>query len=215
MTKSATKLRLVNGSVSDEIKSEGHRTNLHGIESWLKLHRVIPSDSELLSYSDMSRWRKAGAETAFASGIAIFEDGFHIGRQAFVTKSIAALFPELKFRNWVERRNHLQLIGVPVAEWFDVKSVGYEIIEPFYRFGEESLLGLGLTAQLRAMAEALDRAGYATQRFTSAVRSDGRRAFFDDFGSDLGEPDSTPSTNAVDCLRDFERGLLRNQSTRI
>jgi hypothetical protein len=154
----------------------------------------MPPDATLLGYEDKTEWARAGSETYLCRGFARYQHNDHKCTVHFVVKALVGMFPLEQEKNWARRRKLLQSLGIPVSHWFC--HFDALILEPYYEYGEESFVQLGLVEDLGPIGAILDRNGFVTLNFIADLRSDGVSLYYTDFGSDLGEPGTHPCDHA-------------------
>jgi hypothetical protein len=185
-------IKVVDKGASSEITRQGYELSLNGIKKWLIEKNILGPNDRLLSYTDLSPWRRAGGETFYTD----FQIITNEKRSHIVIKSIVTLFPERSLRDWARRRNTLAENGIPVSNWYWHGEA--TIIEDFYKYPAReranfrSLLWIGFK---------LDSLGFQTLNFIDDIRADEEgNPYFIDFGFDLGEPSGIKTDSAMKCL---------------
>lgn len=194
-------LIVLSSGASTEAVREGFPLTLEGLTRWLKSKNVIPSDSRLLSYTDLDAWHRAGGETYQATfAIGWIENGL-VSSNRVRLKALVTLNGELALEIWTRRRRLLHAKGVPVSRWF---SWGDALIIEQYYPGDYT--STRQRQQLGEIAEKLDELGFAPRNYLLDIRCDEEGSpVYVDFGEDLGEPgEAAPGVSTARFAVEFQ-----------
>ncbi len=178
---------------SSEILKDGFQLNLTEIELWLLKKQIINAEQKLVSYKDVLQWYRGGAETYIASfEIEIIVDS-NILQKDIILKALVTLTPEISLKNWEKRRKILSDNNIPVSNWY-YWGDGLILEEKYFHFKPD----LDHLSKLLLIAVALDKLGFSTLHFTSALMVNVKNEIvFVDFGFDLGDPSKNYTVTAL------------------
>jgi hypothetical protein len=159
-----------------------------------KIH-VLEEEEEATAYNDVQGWVRGGAETFIAIA------DVYVGQEirTFVGKALVsfAMTPSDRLDVWLTRRQLLSSKGILTPKVFSA------INGTFYEdFISDSLpnadrLSNTLLMDLGRMAAVLDYLGFRPLNFIRDVRVKDGHAYYIDFGSDLGGPESRQEYYAI------------------
>jgi hypothetical protein len=173
---------------------------------------VIQDSESLVGLRDKSEWHRGGAQTFIADSVVIVagdsgvQDPGH--ERQVIAKALISFGspPGMLMASWLERRETLAALGIPVPQLFG--AVSGTIFEEFIEddLSPKSFLTPGMAEELGRIAAVLDAAGFATLSFLADLRRRGTTLYYVDFGADLGSPGDVRSSNA---RRELELKLPR------
>jgi hypothetical protein len=180
---------------------------------------LLPGSEVAFSHHIISDWHRSGAETYTL----IFEvRSGQNWKQKVVLKACVAYSTSITLQQilerWVARRHLLNELGVSTPTLF---TWGYGLILEQYIEHEliETLQPLtgaskdGLVAQLIYLAACLDHEKFQPTSPFDDLRTDGKRVYVIDFGSDLGDPNTQVTEYYSLCKLQHFLGLSKSLSS--
>jgi hypothetical protein len=187
------------GLSADFLRLGDGETTAVRLESGLVRAGVIGATERLNTFVDVTTWHQGGAET-FVGDSYLNTD--RVWRRHIVGKALFsfAVTPERMLDSWLSRRETLRLIGVrvPILYAAFAGTLYEEYIES--ELFERSLCSETLTTDVARTAALVDRAGFESLSFLSDLRTQNEKAYYVDFGFDLGDPTGVPNKRARSSL---------------
>lgn len=182
--------------VSADFIRLGHGQNITmRLENGLIKAGVIKPAERLTTFVDVTAWHQGGAETFVGDSYLSTDRGVchHIIGKALFS---FGLKPERMLDSWLSRRETLRRIGVRVPTLYSAfggtlyeEYVEAELVEHFS--GSEAL-----ATDVARTAALIDWAGFESLAFLDDLRTQEERAYYVDFGFDLGDPTGVPNKRA-------------------
>ena len=174
----------------------GHGQNMTiRLEEGLVRAGVISAAERLTTFVDVTAWHQGGAETFVGdSYLSTDRGGSHhiIGKALFSFGST----PERMLGSWLGRRETLRRVGVRVPILYSAfagtlyeEYVEAELFEHFF-------CSDALAVDVARTAALIDWAGFESLAFLDDLRTQEERAYYVDFGFDLGDPTGVPNKRA-------------------
>lgn len=172
---------------------------------------LIKERDALEKYEDLFSWRRGGAETFVAAAKITTSSKtiFCLGK-AFIT---LGSLPERRVEIINERRNVFQNLNIPVPQLYGVNRgtlyeeyIDEDLSSNLSKISDNCLRMIGKVGAL------LDKHGYRPSNFLQDMRYSESKdsVYYVDFGSDLGEPSTTPTSNCLEKIRvSFHKEALR------
>ena len=173
---------------------------------------VVKSDEQLYSYEEWHNYTRSGAEVYVAAAQVIVEKGGKREARPFVSKAIINGNESMK--QMLKRRTMLASFDILVPELYSTTDAC--INEQFIPYAIDSYTVLKGHITLHVLndiihaATVLDIRGFPTFSFIDDMRTDGKRAYYVDFGWDLWNPGKHPVDNAYRTLIKFVEQNLNN-----
>lgn len=171
---------------------------------------IVKPDEQPLSYEEWYNFTRGGAEVYVAAAQVIFEKKGKIEARPFVSKAIIAGNESMK--QMLERRTMLASFNILVPELYS--AINACICEQFIPFAinNDAVLNGHITLQvlddITYAATVLDIRGFPDFNFINDMRTDGKHAYYVDFGWDLWNPGKHPVDNAYRTLIKFVEQYL-------
>ena len=163
-----------------------------------KISIIDPSKEELVSYSDLSPWRRGGVETYIADSVITISHGNENQIRHFIAKALisTASKPSDRVYDWLSRRNDLIQLGIKTPYLYS--HLNGTIYEEFIdtQINHTHLQQIPIIIELARIAAILDMEGYPTLNFINDLRIKSETIYYIDFGFDLGTSHTNSCNNA-------------------
>lgn len=156
---------------------------------------IIDQTTEVTEVRDVLPWQRGGAETF----ICVVQVGLSSETIRCIAKALVSFGtkPEDQLASWIRRRQLLSDAGVAVPRLYGATSATI-----YEQYIDDRLppsppdLQPDLLIQVIRVAAILDALGFVPVDFLRDLRVEDGRAYYVDFGSDLGDPSETPKGRA-------------------
>lgn len=171
---------------------------------------IVKPGEQLLSYEEWFNFTRGGAEIYVAAAQVIIEKKGNREARPFVAKAVITGNETMK--QMLERRTLLASFGIFVPELYS--AINACICEQFipYAINKDAVskgyITLQVIKDITHTATVLDSRGFPTFNFISDMRTDGKHAYYVDFGWDLWNPGKHPKDKAYRTLIKFVEQYL-------
>lgn len=174
------------------------------LSSALKKIGIVKSGETIIAYEELNDYVRKGEETYVAAARVILNKEHRRIIRSFVSKAVIS--GDELIKSMLRRRYLLQSQNIHVPELYSVTDAC--INEELIPYDLDCVLGkelynLEVLNSVIHAAAVLDWMGFRTLNFLSDMRTDGKFAYYIDFGWDLADPSDSPKDNAFNTLLSF------------